>query len=313
MLNSLKKSFNIIKENPFITLYFVLYLIVLFLIIPFLIAGRNIFLSMVLGGLMFLLTCAFISGWFNMIKTSTLSFKENKTPEEKLEEALKLKNDFFCGVSEYILPIVAGSILMIILFYLHSYLSDLFFGKIDNIMYDLSKYANDTEALRNYFVSLPESTWVVIFKKSLFSYVVCSFITLFFLYWGASLYLNKDCSKNSILTPFIAILDAIKVMFKNFFETIAVFIILMVINFILISVQAFFMENVIISFITMILRIYFAAYMIVLIFDLYEKNKIKNIGNKCGCDESTVCKITSKDTDNSDNGSDSIGQDSSCN
>ena len=98
MLNSLKKSFNIVKENPFITLYFVLYLIILFLIIPILIAGRNIFISMILGVLILLLTCAFISGWFNMIKTSTLNFKENKTPEQKLEEAVKLKNDFFCDL-----------------------------------------------------------------------------------------------------------------------------------------------------------------------------------------------------------------------
>ena len=89
-------------------------------------------------------------------------------PEEKLEEALKLKNDFFCGVSGYILPIIAGTILTIALFYLHSYLSDVIFGKIDTVIYELSKYANDAEALRNYFVSLPNSTWAVIFKKAYF-------------------------------------------------------------------------------------------------------------------------------------------------
>ena len=125
MLNSLKKSFNIVKENPFITLYFVLYLIILFLIIPILIAGRNIFISMILGVLILLLTCAFISGWFNMIKTSVVSFKENKTPEEKFEEAVKLKNDFFCGVSEYILPVITGAVAITALFYFHSYLSEI--------------------------------------------------------------------------------------------------------------------------------------------------------------------------------------------
>ncbi len=85
-----KKSFNIIKDNPFITLYFVLYLIVLFFNNSFL-AGRNIILGMIIGVLILLLTCAFVSGWFNMIKASTVHYKENKTPEEKLEEALKLK------------------------------------------------------------------------------------------------------------------------------------------------------------------------------------------------------------------------------
>ncbi len=288
MLNSLKKSFNIVKENPFITLYFVLYLIILFLIIPILIAGRNIFISMILGVLILLLTCAFISGWFNMIKTSVVSFKENKTPEEKFEEAVKLKNDFFCGVSEYILPVITGAVAITALFYFHSYLSDLIFGKIDAVIYELGKYANDTEALKNYFVSLPNSTWELIFKKSIFSYAVCSLISLFFLYWGASLYLNKNCSKN----PFLAMGDAIKFMFKNFFQTVAAFILLVIINFALMTFQALFVQNVIISFITMILRIYFAAYMIVLIFDLYEAN------------EPTCAQIA----DNSDNGTDSIGE-----
>ena len=223
-----------------------------------------------------------------MIKTSVVSFKENKTPEEKFEEAVKLKNDFFCGVSEYILPVITGAVAITALFYFHSYLSDLIFGKIDAVIYELGKYANDTEALKNYFVSLPNSTWELIFKKSIFSYAVCSLISLFFLYWGASLYLNKNCSKN----PFLAMGDAIKFMFKNFFQTVAAFILLVIINFALMTFQALFVQNVIISFITMILRIYFAAYMIVLIFDLYEAN------------EPTCAQIA----DNSDNGTDSIGE-----
>lgn len=304
--DSFKKSLDIVKDNPFITLYFVLYLIVLFLITPFLIAGRNMLIAMILGILMLLLTCAFISGWFNMIKTSTLNYKKDKTPEQKLEEAVKLKNDFFAGVSEYILPVIVGTVIIIGLFYIHSYLSDLIFGKIDKVIYDLSKYTNDTEALKNYFVTLPESTWAVIFKKSIFSYIACSLITLFFLYWSASLYMNKNCT--SFAAPFSAIWYAIKVMFKNFFQTAFVFIILMIINFILISIQAFFMENVVISFITMILRIYFAAYIVVLIFDLYEANKLKNAA--CSC---TICGGIQTETtpaieqNNSNNGTDSIG------
>lgn len=309
-VNSFKKAFNIVKDNPFITLYFVLYLIVLFLIVPFLIAGRNMLFAMILGVLMLLLTCAFISGWFNMIKTSTLNFKENKTPEQKLEEAVKLKNDFFSGVSEYILPVITGTIVVIALFYLHSYLSDLIFGKIDEVIYDLSKHANDAEALKNYFATLPESTWAAIFKKSIFSYIACSFITLFFLYWSAALYLNKNCGV--ISAPFIAILNSIKVMFKNFFQTVFVFIILMAVNFVLISIQAYFMENVVISFITMILRIYFAAYIVVLIFDLYEASKPENI--ECECSPCICGQITTEEpaangenSDNSNNGPDSIG------
>ena len=45
---------------------------------------------MIIGVLILLLTCAFVSGWFNMIQASTVHYKENKTPEEILEEALKL-------------------------------------------------------------------------------------------------------------------------------------------------------------------------------------------------------------------------------
>jgi len=273
-LNIFSKAFNVVKDSPFITLYFVLYLIVLFLIIPVMFAGKNIFLTSILGVLALLLTCAFLAGWFGMIKTAIVTYKKDKTPEEKLEETIKLKNNFFCSVSNYILPVILGFVVFIILLYLHSYISDILFGKIDDVLANISKYANNQEAFKDYLLNLPESTWSTIIKKGMFSYIVCSFLTMVSLFWAASLYLNKKCNIN----PFSAVFDSIKTMFNKFFETILIFIFLIVLNFFLMSLQAFYIENVIISFITMILRIYFAAYIIVLIFDLYEENQ-KNLSN----------------------------------
>lgn len=268
-MNLFIKSFNIVKDCPFITLYFVLYLIALFLILPVMLSGKNIIFIMIIGVLLMLLTCAFIAGWFGMIKTSVMEYKENKTPEEKLEEAIKLKNNFFSSVAMYILPVIAGIITLTALLYGHSYLSDILFGKIDEVLNNLSRYANDPTAFKNYFISLPDSTWAMIFKKSIFSYVICSLLTLLFLYWAGGLYLNPKCSIN----PLYAIMEAIKTIFGKFIETLAIFALLIVVNFILMFLQAFFIENVIISFITMILRIYFATYIIVLIFDLYENRQ----------------------------------------
>ena len=125
---------------------------------------------------------------------------------------------------------------------------------------------------------MPKETWAVIFKKGIFTYLVCSFLTMLYLFWAASLYLNKQCSQN----PFLALVNSIKAMFKKFFESILIFIFLIVLNFVLISVQGYYIENVVISFITMILRIYFAAYIIVLIFDLYEESQ-KDMPSDC-CD-----------------------------
>ena len=273
-----KKSFNIVKDNPFITLYFVLYLIVLFLIIPVMLAGRNLFISSILGVLILLLSCAFMAGWFGMIKTATVAYQEDRTPEEKLNEAIRLKNNFFCSVSNYILPVIAGFVGLIALLYVQSYISDVLFGKIDYISAELSKFANDAEGFRNYLINMPKETWAVIFKKGIFTYLVCSFLPMLYLFWAASLYLNKQCSQN----PFLALVNSIKAMFKKFFESILIFIFLIVLNFVLISVQGYYIENVVISFITMILRIYFAAYIIVLIFDLYEESQ-KDMPSDC-CD-----------------------------
>ena len=273
-----KKSFNIVKDNPFITLYFVLYLIVLFLIIPVMLAGRNLFISSILGVLILLLSCAFMAGWFGMIKTATVAYQEDRTPEEKLNEAIRLKNNFFCSVSNYILPVIAGFVGLIALLYVQSYISYVLFRKIDYISAELSKFANDAEGFRNYLINMPKETWAVIFKKGIFTYLVCSFLTMLYLFWAASLYLNKQCSQN----PFLALVNSIKAMFKKFFESILIFIFLIVLNFVLISVQGYYIENVVISFITMILRIYFAAYIIVLIFDLYEESQ-KDMPSDC-CD-----------------------------
>lgn len=276
--NIFSKAFNVVKDSPFITLYFVLYLIVLFLIIPIMLAGKNIFLTSILSVLALLLTCAFMAGWFGMIKTAILVYKKDKSPEEKLEEAIKLKNNFFCSVSNYILPVILGFVILVAFLYLHSYLSDVLFGKIDDVLSNIAKYSNNQDAFKNYLLSLPESTWSTIIKKGIFSYIICSFFTMVYIFWAASLYLNKKCAIN----PFFAAFDCVKTMFNKFFETILIFIFLIVLNFILMSLQAFYIENVVISFVTMILRIYFAAYIIVLIFDLYEENQ-KYLPSDC-CD-----------------------------
>ena len=272
------KAFNVVKDSPFITLYFVLYLIILFLIIPVMLAGKNIFLTSILSVLSLLLTCAFMAGWFGMIKTAVVAYKKDRSPEEKLEEAMRLKNNFFCSVSNYILPVILGFVVFVALLYLHSYVSDILFGKIDNVLSDISKYSNNQEAFKTYLLTLPESTWSTIIKKGTFSYIVCSFLTMVYLFWAASLYLNKKCSEN----PIYAIGGAVKTMFQRFFETILIFVFLIVLNFVLMSLQAYYIDNVVISFVTMILRIYFAAYIIVLIFDLYEENQ-KDLPSDC-CD-----------------------------
>lgn len=296
-----KKAFNIVKDCPFITLYFVLYLIVLFLIIPFMVVGRNLLQTGVLGILMILLTCAFAAGWFNMIRGAFLNYREGKTQEEKIEDAVRLKDHFFSGVSEYILPVIFGGILFLVLLYGHSYLSDMIFGRLDNILGDISKFANDPNGLGNYFATLPNSTWILILKKGVFSYVVLSFITLFFLFWTASLYLNRFHSYN----PVRAVWDGILGMFTRFFETLFIFIILMVVNFVLMFMQGVFLENVIMSFIAMILRIYFASYIIVLIFALYYCYETEN-RNKL---QKTAKETPKESAVNCDNGTDGGGED----
>ncbi len=261
----IKKSFNIVKDSPFITLYFVIYLIVLFLIIPVMLTSKSVILTVTIGVLLLLLACAFAAGWFGMIRSAILLYKENKTPEQKLDETIKLKDSFFASVANYILPIIAGFLIFIGLVYLQTVLLNVVFGT-DDVFYNISKYANDPEGLRAYFSSLPETTWIVILKKNLCSYMIFSFITLAMLFYSASLYLNNKCSLN----PIRAIVGGIKTMISKPVETFIAFVFLAVINFVLMFLYALFIQNIIISFITMILRIYFIAYIVVLIFALYE-------------------------------------------
>lgn len=273
-LNIIKKSFNIVKDSPFITLYFVIYLIVLFLIIPAMLTSKSVILTVTIGVLLLLLTCAFIAGWFGMIKTAIALYEENKTPEQKLDEAVKLKDSFFSSVACYILPIITGFLIFTGLVYLQTFLLNAVFGP-DDVFYNISKYANDPKGLSTYFASLPETAWGVILKKNICSYLIFSFITLFMLFYSASLYLNSKCSVN----PIRAIGGAIKTMAQKSAETLFVFVFLAVTNFILMFLYALFIENVIISFITMILRIYFIAYIVVLIFALYENKSYEENGN----------------------------------
>lgn len=264
-----KKSYKIVKDTPFITLYFVLYLIVLMLILPVFLTNNNLILNAIIGILVFLLTAAFLSGWFEMIKTSIGFYgKEKKTPEIKVFEMGKLRSSFFSGVATYILPVIFGLALLLAGLFALAYLSDYIFGKVDKVISAISSLANNTEALKDYLMSMPDSTWKVIIKKGLFSYISCNIAAVCFLFWASSLFLNEKKSLN----PLVAILDGLKTMFKKFFETIAVLLLIAVVNFLLISIQGLFISNIVISFIVMILRIYFASFVIVLIFDLYGKN-----------------------------------------
>lgn len=274
MTDSLKKSFIIIKDNPLITLTFVIYLIILITAARTMFLNNNPVVAIVLGILMMLLTAAFAAGWCGIIKSAVRCYKKEKTVEEKIEDITLLKNNFFSSIPTYFLPILTGMILLIAIIVLFEQISSHLFGRLDSVINQINLLPEKTDASFNYLMSLPYTTQVMIAKKIIFSIFISGFLGFISMLYAASLFLNKQESKN----PFKAILYTCYALFKMPFTSIALFIFITLINFALIIIQAVYIENVIISFVTMILRIYFVAYVIVLIFDIYDK-KITNYSN----------------------------------
>lgn len=275
-----KKSLNVIK-NPYIILLLVAYLFLSAGLFPILILKLNIIAFI----LLILLTAAFFGGWFGLIKF-VVSYKETGNREKDMENQFtSFKSEFFSSVPQYMLSLIFYMIVFAGICALIMFCADKLIGRSNELFEQVTAIAGNQDVLYNFITTLPDDAKILIIKRSLFVYF--SFLVYFYLtfYSIPALYFQKG------LNPISGLFNGVKALFKKPLLSTFLFIILIIANIFLTlfeGIAAYYSS--ILMFIGFIIRIYFAVFVVVLIFSVYEKYF----------------------TDNCNNGSDSIGENKTC-
>lgn len=314
MIKYFSKAFKITNFNIILTTPLVLFVILL----SFYSSISQSIPKSPFAGFLFIVTslsmfAAFFAGWLYMVKKAIdLEKLEFVADEDRAKASLSLMKEIPVGIGEYFLSFVFGIILYIAAFLLMSLLSFKlgmhFIGKVDVSLLDFKTALASAGALKSFIAQLsPEqlikiNSWYMLIFASMLFY---SFITMF---WAVEV-IKK--TKN----PIKAFINSIIFIFKNFFGAVILFVYINFINFLVSLLMNLFIVlpvsvpfvSFILSLFSMMIYFYFFVYVIVLIFLYYDSECNRNFR----IDNIESQDTFEKTTNNSDSGSDSIGEEQS--
>lgn len=288
MIKYFQRAFKITNENIILTTPMVLFL---FLLSIYMGIAKNaptsLFSSILLLLTIVLMISAFFAGWFYMVKKAVdLDKNVLIVDEEKSKASFQLLKEIPVGIGEYFLSFIGAFILycgLILGVMLLTYAVGIhFIGKIGLSLEQLRLAMTSSAAMKALVKSMPMdelarlNAWNILV---LIVSVVFSFITML---WPVQII--KD-TKN----PLIAFFKSIQSIFKNPLGAIILFVYISFVNFIVSFLNAISTLNPILYFFSMLIYFYFLVYIVVLVFLYYDRE------------------IEAKN--NSNSGSDSIGQD----
>ena len=227
--------------------------------------GGNAGLIIFSLALFFLMTGAFSAGWFYMVKLAVI---------DQNEDSNSLIKEFLTGVGEYILP-ASGMLAIVLLFsliilFITYKLGLLLIGDIGVSLEALSKAMESTETIKTFIAGLSIEELVKISHWNLLllgSVTITYFLLIFYL---PALFFE---SKN----PIKAFGLSFKRLFsKKFINTVGIYLLIFIANFILSFLSAFLANNTIMHFILTLVNFYFITFVSILIFNFYYENFVQN-------------------------------------
>lgn len=277
--NFVQKAFELTKDNIILAQPLIVFLILISLTLAGLAQQKNHIAYFIFLVSNILLTTAFFSGWFNMIKAAAENTKKTFENEQKKAEAsMSLLGQFFPGVGEYFLPV---SLTIVVFFAIYALLIFVSFDVgtkfLPNPNLDFQKIIALNTAgpmeIQKYVYSLGFEQIKAINYWMLYFFTIASVFSFLTMFWFPAIFdKNKEGKKDFVLySPFFAFNRNICFLFKNFFPSLGLLIFLFFMNFILSLLGIFFNLNVVLSIVGMILSFYFMTYAVVLIFLYYEE------------------------------------------
>lgn len=281
---NIKKSAKILIKNPNIMLLLVSYLLIMASILPIVVFsyGRIVFFIFII--LLFLFTCAFLAGWFGLVK-SIVECKSSPYFDDDIKKRYEeFKNSFFTSIPTFMPSLIFYILLLMGYMYLLTYLADYFIGKPDEVINGLAALKSDQDAIINFLSTLPKDVIDTIIKRSAFLYLGSIVYLVLMLYSVPALYFSSKPN------PFIGLKNAVLAFIKKPLGSFFLFLGLAICHIALIFFEAISVLNSGLMFVALILRISFITYVVVLIFSVYESNftlDCNNGGNGLG--ENKTC------------------------
>ena len=265
MFNFIKESFNITNKYIILATPLILFSLLSSLYILFSLGGNLIGLAFA-AILFILMLCAFLSGWFFMIRKCITTNEYNDDPNALIK-------NFPAGVGEYFLTAIGmifNIFLIVVIFLTISYFIGMkFIGNIGISPEEFSKAMASIPALKTFLYSLNEEQ---LFKLNAWNLLL--FITMIVTYFMIMLYPSAVFFKNK--NPFKAYFLSLKELFgRKFFRNILVYILLFTSYFILSILTTIFAGNIITHFIFTLINFYYLVLIAVMVFKYYHNNFVE--------------------------------------
>ncbi len=286
MIDIIKKSYETTVNNPTIMIFWVAYLFIIPICSQILLKTQGSFLFIAALLMIILLNSAFFAGWFAIIKKAVKNAdKVYLDADEKYKDILSLNAVFFGSIPSYILPVLGVFVIYAAGYTLWLMTATLFaqkfIGNIDFLIENIKNISGSTAQTLQYLQSLSVDQLKVIYGWQIFLVFAITVFGLFTLFLPAALYFEKDNKKN----PLKAFVDSAKTILKRPLGVLGFSLVIQFLFFILMTAQILCMFNIFLYFVYLVISIYITVFMVVLLFNYYDK----------------------RFADNSYNGSDSIG------
>jgi hypothetical protein len=263
MFKTVRESFKITNDNIIIATPLIFFSLISGLYLMFSANGSKtgIFFAVIL---FFLMTAAFISGWFFMI---------TKAVKEPDIETGRLIAEFPSGVGEYFLSalgIILQTIIISMLIMISAFLAGKKFIGTPGVSYEqFSQAVISVEAMKTFVNSLSQEQLIKINNWNIlmfFAMVINSFILM--LYPAVVFFKKKN--------PFTALFVTFKDTFGHrFFKNAGIFLLIFILYMFISLCSMFAGSNVILHFIVTLVNFYYATFTGVLLFNYYYSNFIK--------------------------------------
>ena len=264
MFGIIRESFRITNNYISIATPLILFSLISTLYLVFSSGGNKLGLIFTLF-LFFLMTGAFLSGWFYMTAQAV------RSPEN--DENSSLISEFPAGVGEYFLSILAflfnliliSSIIIIAVVLL----GKKFIGNPGISYVQIVNASGSVEAMKTLLSSLSNEQLAKINAWN-FLFMLAMFFNYFLvMFYAPSIFFKQ---KN----PFISLFVSLKDLFcRHFFKNIALYLFISISYLCLSVISALIGSNIFIHFILTLVNFYYITFIIVLIFNYYYSNYIK--------------------------------------
>jgi len=174
------------------------------------------------------------------------------------------------GIGEYFLSFLGGLILyyglLFLLIFVSSQIGIHFVGSLDFSVQDLRKAFMSYSTIKSFVNGLSTAQLTSFFIWSLLFLVTTTFYSFITMFWAAQIV-------NGTKNPFVALFKSIKFEFKNFSDSIILFIYISVVHLVASFINAVFTMNTFLYFISMIIYFYFVVYVVVVVFLYYNERE----------------------------------------